>query len=111
MLTTRMTIRFYDKKDPANPDQKIPWAKPIDHACPYRPEFNLAGYLSSGSIITDEDELKSETDYDVIVAFPLIIPEAWEAIKEKLHTGMKCTIQEASRIMGEATLREYEYTP
>ena len=111
MLTTRMIIRFYDKTDKNAPDKKIRWAKPMDHKCPYRPEFNLGGYLSSGMIITDEDELESETDYEVMVSFPLILPEAWETIHNTLHTGMKSTIQEASRILGEFTLLEYEYTP
>ena len=111
MLTAKMLIRFYDKTDKNTPDKKIRWAKPMDHKSPYRPEFNLGGYLSSGMIITDEDELQSETDYEVMVSFPLIIPEAWETIKDTIHTGMKSTIQEASRILGEFTLLEYEYTP
>ena len=111
MLTTRMIIRFHDKTDPKDPDKMIRWAKPMDHKCPYRPAFNLGGYLSSGMIITDEDELQSETDYEVMVSFPLIIPEAWETVQNTIHTGMKSTIQEASRILGEFTLLEYEYTP
>ena len=111
MLTARMIIRIYDRTDKNTPDKMIRWAKPMDHKSPYRPEFNLGGYLSSGMIITDEDELQSETDYEVMVSFPLIIPEAWETIKDTIHTGMKSTIQEASRILGEFTLLEYEYTP
>ena len=111
MLTARMIIRIYDRTDKNAPDKKIRWAKPMDHKCPYRPAFNLGGYLSSGWIITDEDELQSETDYEVMVSFPLIIPEAWETIKDTIHTSMKSTIQEASRILGEFTLLEYEYTP
>ena len=111
MLTARMIIRIYDRTDKNDPNKKIHWAKPMDHKCPYRPEFNLGGYLSSGWIITDEDELQSETDYEVMVSFPLIIPEAWETVQNTIHTGMKSTIQEASRILGEFTLLEYEYTP
>ena len=111
MLTTRMIIRFYDRTDKNDPNIKIRWAKPMDHKCTYRPEFNLGGYLSSGNIITDEDELQSETDYEVMVSFPLIIPEAWATVQNTIHTGMKSTIQEASRILGEITLLEYEYTP
>ena len=111
MLTARMIIRIYDKTDKNDPNTKIHWAKPMDHKCPYRPAFNLGGYLSSGMIITDEDELQSETDYEVMVSFPLIIPEALETIKDTIHTSMKSTIQEASRILGEFILLEYEYTP
>ena len=111
MLTARMIIRIYDRTDKNDPNKKIRWAKPMDHKCPYRPEFNLGGYLSSGMIITDADELQSETDYEDMVSFPLIIPEAWETIQNTIHTGMKSTIQEASRILGEFTLLEYEYTP
>ena len=72
--------------------------------------FTLGDYLSSGYFEKKEDELLVFNQiYTINIDFPLIIPEAWAEVENKIEIDMLIDICEPNRIIGKAKLLEYGY--
>ena len=76
-----------------------------------RPDIDIGGYLSSGTIIVDKniDMLIRGKTYRVLIEMPLIFGESYEVIKNKLKKGDTFNINNASRIIGTGKIINFIY--
>ena len=105
MLITKMEIEFYK----LNYDFDGYSAKDV-----LRPPFNFGeGLLFSGTIKSDGivDTYLFGKVYTVVVEFPTIEDEAYEAIKHLLNATMNLSIQSGSKVIGSAKLLNFTFVP
>ncbi len=107
MLILEAKIRFDEVTDNPNALTSDLSTKNI-----IRPSINFGDdLLFSGTI---RAEKKVETImlgvlYDVSIEMPTIEQEAYGVIKDRLHEGREFIIQNASRVIGKGTIKDYLY--
>lgn len=107
MLLLEATIRFDETKD--NPD-----ALPNNLSTKniLRPSINFGNNLLFSGTIKANEEVETiflGTQYEVTIDMPTIEHEAYDAIKDMLKEGHGFLIQNASRVIGRGTIKNFLY--
>jgi len=81
----------------------------INKKYPLRPVFKLGDGLYSGQIISDIEMFHRNNAYTVLIAFFLVIDEAYSDLKPIIKEDMIAPIQEGSRVIGTSRLWDFDY--